>query len=249
MYEDICYKKSFLKEVIIRIDFSAPISELTSNLPRQIGNRAVERFPISEPKKGFHEALQISPADVKRERSEFTEWNFYGRDREKRLVISPTSLLISVSRYSAFEGLQDDFLYVLQPLFSSYPDARGQRFGLRYINRIDLELADPLSWEEYINDALLGLYKKFHDRETLSRLFHIVDFRFDELILRFQFGMPNPDFPATIKQSIFVIDLDAYVQGLQDITQISTNITKAHEVIQNRFEDTIKDKLRGIMNA
>jgi len=33
MHEDIRYEKHFLKEVIVRIDFVAPLDELTKSLP------------------------------------------------------------------------------------------------------------------------------------------------------------------------------------------------------------------------
>jgi len=249
MFEEICYKKPFLKEVIMRVDFSAPLTQLESNLPQKVANTAVERFPISEPRKAIAEQLEVSPGGVQRKQSEFTEWNFFGREREKRLVISPQFIFITVSRYTAFEDLKSDFSSVLDSIFVNYPDSRGGRFGLRYINRIELGLTDPFTWDEYISPDMLCLFTRFQERQTLARLFHIVDFKFDELNVRFQFGMPNPDFPAPIKQPVFVLDLDGYVQGLQDFQQISTNADQAHGSIQRLFEESITERLRGIMNA
>jgi len=61
--------------------------------------------------------------------------------------------------------------------------------------------------------------------------------------------MPNPDFPAPIKQKIFTLDLDASYQSLQEQVEISTNLDKFHDKIQSLFEMSITANLREILNA
>jgi uncharacterized protein (TIGR04255 family) len=96
---------------------------------------------------------------------------------------------------------------------------------------------------------MLGLLNFFRDREHLSRIFHIVEFRFEDLNVKFQFGLPNPDFPSAIKNPRFVLDLDGYVQGPQDYSEIIANIDLEHAQIQRLFEESITDELRRIMDA
>jgi uncharacterized protein (TIGR04255 family) len=249
MYEDICYKKSFLKEVIVRADFSSPVDTLATTIPPKIGNAALERFPVSEPRKTIAEELQLSAKDIQRKRQEFTEWNYYGRNREKRLVISPTVAFVTHSLYSTYEVLKQDFLSVLSALFHAFPDLRASRLGLRYINKIELSGADPLQWNEYIDKGLLGLFDRFTDQEHVRRLFNIAEFNFDDLQVKFQFGVPNPDFPAPIIRPLFALDIDAYLQGLQEFSDLSANIDSAHDRIQALFEESITDRLREKMNV
>ncbi len=248
MYEDICYKKNFLKEVIARIDFAASIDSLEKNLVAKIANKAVLRFPISEPRKKHAQALEVSPDAFKHKRTEFTEWNYYGKEREKRLVITPSTAFVTYNKYSTFERLKEDFIIIIESIFNTYTETKASRFGLRYINNFEFKLNDPLKWDSYFNNDLLGLFNKFSDRHHLARLFHIIEFKHEDIFIKFQFGVPNPDFPAVIKKPLFVIDLDGYVQGLQDLTDIKNNLDAIHdEHIQRIFEDSITDKLRKIM--
>jgi hypothetical protein len=53
MHEDIRYEKHFLKEVIVRIDFVAPLDELTKSLPQKVAKVASQQFPIVEPTEGL----------------------------------------------------------------------------------------------------------------------------------------------------------------------------------------------------
>lgn len=170
MYEDVCYPRAFLKEVIVRVDFSSPVEALTTTLPAKVGNAALARFPVSEPRKTLAEELQLSAEAIQRKRHEATEWNYYGRNREKRLVIASNVVFATYSQYSTYEVLKEDFLSVLSVLFPAFPDVRASRLGLRYINNIDVD-GDPLQWAEYIDVALLGLFSRFNDREHVSRLF------------------------------------------------------------------------------
>ena len=169
MYDDICYDQPFLKEVIVRVDFSSPLDALASTIPPKVSNAALACFPVSEPRKALAQELQLSANAVQHRRQEFTEWNYYGRDREKRLMISPAVIFATYSRYSTYEVLKDDFLSVLSVLFPTFPDLRASRLVLRYINHIETNDGNPLHWNEYVDERLLGLFARFTDREHVSR--------------------------------------------------------------------------------
>ena len=249
MYEEICYGESSLKEVIVKADLSSPVDVLATSMPRKVGNAALACFPVSEPRKAVTQGLQLSADTLQHTRQEFTEWNYHGREREKRLVISPTTMFVTYSQYSSYEVLKEDFHSVLSVLFAEFPDLRASRLGLRYINHIEPRNADPFRWGDYIDESLLGLFARFTEREHISRLFNIAEFKYEDLQVKFQFGVPNPDFPATIRRPLFVLDIDAYVQGLQDLPELATNIDRAHDQIQALFEESITDRLREVMRA
>jgi uncharacterized protein (TIGR04255 family) len=249
MHENVCYESPFLKEVIVRIDFASPVEALSGNIPSKIGNEALSRFPISEPRKMLTQELQFSDKKLSHRRQEFMEWNYHGIDREKRLKIAPNFVLASFFRYSSYELLKDDFVSIIEKIFSAYPDLRGSRLGLRYINKLDPRDANPFEWAAYIDQRILGLFSRFTDREHITRLFNITEFKYDDIQVKFQFGAPNPDFPAVIRRPLFVLDIDAYVQGLQDFAEITGNMDRAHDRIQTLFEESITDELRGLMRA
>jgi uncharacterized protein (TIGR04255 family) len=249
MYQDVCYERSFLKDVIVRVDFSSPLDTLTKKIPPSVGSAVLARFPISEPKKVLAQKLKLSAEKISTGKQEFTEWNYYGREREKRLVIAPMSAFVTYSRYSTYEALKDDFFSVLSSLFEVFPNMGIGRTGLRYINHIVPPIPDPFEWHEYIDGRLLGLFSRFTDRQSVNRLFNIAEFKYEDLQIKFQFGAPNPDFPAAIRRALFILDIDGYVHGLQDLSEVSRNIDRAHERIQTLFEESVTDRLREVMHV
>ena len=247
MYEDSCYNNSFLKAVILRVDFPTPVPSLTNELPVKLANAALERFPIQEPRKTRSHELMVSPEKIQHTQSEAIEWHFHGRQRDKTLTIGPTVLLVNRGRYSTYEELREEFDAVLKTLFSLEPEIEGSRLGLRYINQIEIGDDEPLRWSKYIDNRLLGLFDRFTDPTVLTRAMHVVEFQHGEIGLKFQFGMPNPDFPSPIRRRQFVLDFNGYVQGPQGLEELSSNIEAAHERIQDLFEQSITDDLREAM--
>ena len=251
MYDDICYEEPFLKEVVARVDFAASLTTLGTKIPAEVGNTAIERFPILEQRKALAQELQVSSGEIHHKREEFTEWNYHGRHREKRLVIAPDCSFVTYSQYTTYEALKDDFLSVMESLFKKYPDLRGRRLGLRFVNQIAPAGHDTIEWEDLIDEGLLGLFSHFKQmKESASRLFNIAEFKHhDDIQVKFQFGSPNPDFPATMRRPLFVLDIDAYLQGLQNIDEVSANLDLAHKYIQELFEQSITEELRELMHV
>jgi uncharacterized protein (TIGR04255 family) len=67
--------------------------------------------------------------------------------------------------------------------------------------------------------------------------------------LRYRLGMHNPDYPARIRQKVFVLDLDAYTQSAVDLRGVGCLLDDFHATIQRYFELSITDRLRSLMNA
>jgi uncharacterized protein (TIGR04255 family) len=246
---EISYKRNFLTEVIARIDFASPIQKLNQELPPKVSERALKAFPIQEPRKAIGRELQISPVAVESKNIEFTEWNFYGKEREKRFVLFNQAMFVAYNRYPKYEPFKKDFIDVLEVLFNEIPEVVPNRLGLRYINNFEIPNGDPFNWDEYFNQHLLSSHRFYEDKTAISRVFNNLEFNFQDFNLRFQFGMPNPDYPAPIKKKHFVLDLDAYHQGLQTFQEIPGNLDRYHTQIQTLFESSITDKLREVFNA
>ena len=174
---------------------------------------------------------------------------FLGKEREKQLVLAAPFFYLSYGRYSTHEAMKEHFASIVSGMVREFPDVQASRFGLRFINVIEVPLDSPTVWDRYINQDLLNTVKFFDETLPLARLMHIAELNFGEINLRFQFGMPNPDFPAVIKRPQFVLDLDAYVQTAYDLTDSVRYVEQAHPVLQDLFERSITNELRRVMDA
>jgi uncharacterized protein (TIGR04255 family) len=248
-YDRVCYNKNFLKKVIARVDFLSPISKIEKNIPKTISEDIKSIFPIAEPRKVVAQELQISKNGTKEKRSELTEWRFHSKKRDKTLMIHPQFLWISYSKYSSFEQFKKEFFGILSNFFKFFDEAQGQRVGLRYINEINLDEKEPLSWEKYINNDLLCLNNFSSNQENISRIFSNIEYTFDDYFVKFQFGIHNPDYPAPILQKQFILDYDAYYQGVLNLEDITSSFDQFHKKIQELFELSIYDELRDILNG
>ncbi len=245
------YRKSFLKEVIVKIDFSSSIDEFNQQLPSKLTNVILQRFPISEPepKKVIARELQITPETVKTTSNEESHWIFHDKEKEKVSVITPKSFYISYKKYYSFDLLNEDFLLILNELFGVYPNIRSRMFALRYINEINIDEINPLDWNNYLKNNLLSIFNIPVTEGKICRAFHNLSINYGEWILKFQYGMHNPDFPASIRKKVFILDYDAIYQGIQDKGDIENLIPLFHEKIQNLFESSISDALREKMEV
>lgn len=252
---EICYRKNFLTEVIVRADFVSPFPDFDKKLPTELTEIALKRFPIYEPQQSVEREIQfkIEPGPISTKERTFTEWVFHGKERKKTLRIIPQALMITYTEYERFEDFRDEFLAIFAATCKTFPDARIGRLGLRFINNVNLEdlpATSVMDWSAYIHADLLGLFKfASDDYAHVSRVFHNIEFTYDDAQLRFQFGMHNPEYPAPIRRRIFVLDFDAFSQGLLEQNEIEPRLERFHSLIQQLFERSILDGLRQQLNA
>jgi len=246
--ETICYKRNYLIKVIAKIDFLFPNEILLKSLKKSVTKVISKHFPIPEPRKSIAHELKITKEDVEQKRKEGMEWHFFGKDREKEIVITPTSLLVVYLKYSKFEDLFDEFLEISEVFLNEYEEIQANRLGLRYINDIRFSEQSIIDWSQYINNSLLCLLNFEIDKERLIRIFHNIEFNYDDYLLRFQFGIHNSDYPALIKQNSFILDYDAYYNGLIESADIKGQLKKFHDKIQELFEFSITEGLRKKLN-
>lgn len=249
MYEEVCYGKPFLREVIVRIDYVAPLEALEKALPAKLGKVAADRFPIAEPGEGFAQELQLGMGEIHHRETRFKQWNFFGKEREKHLSLAAPFMFLRYSRYSTYEALKEDWAALVEAVAKAFPDAKAGRIGLRYVNHIEIDGIQPTEWAGYLSGDLLQATAFFYRPEHLTRLLHLAELRYGDLQIRFQFGMPNPDFPAVLKRPLFILDFDGYVQTAQELTESLGLLDEAHGRIQELFELSITNQLRERMNV
>jgi len=249
-YNEICYKKNYLSKVIARIDFLSPIKKIESELPASISKIVKSYYPIAEPKKVVIEEKKITKDGIESTRiSESKEWHFHSKEREKTLVIIPTSIFVNFLAYTSYEKLKEEFLEVTNKFFELFKETQVSRLGLRYINEIALDEKNPLDWETYLNKDIICLINFVKEKEALSRVFSTIEMNYGDFNLRFQFGLFNFDFPAPIKKKSYILDFDAHYKGLQDYNEVIQSLDKYHDKIQDLFELSITDKLREKLNG
>jgi uncharacterized protein (TIGR04255 family) len=249
MYDEICYDKPFLKEVVSRIDFVAPIETIQNSLNSKFLKAISKLFPISEPTEELAQELQFGPGHLSSKEIRTKQWNFYSKNRESQLTIARNCVFVLYKKYENYEKAQSDFSYVIDAFSKAYPDAQVSRYGLRYINIIEIPDINPVSgWSNYINEDLLSGHSIFGD-ESVVRLFHITEIIRDDLSIRFQYGIANPDHPAIVRQPQFVMDIDAYIQTSHGLAESLSYMDQAHRHIQDLFEKSITDQLRGKMHV
>lgn len=142
MYEQVCYEKSFLKQVIVKVDFASPLIQLEKGVPSKLLNTIVETFPIVEPGETLKHQVSLDRNGVQSKQTTLKHWSYFGRDRQKQLTLSPESVFALYSVYQKYEETKEQFGSVIDSISKAFPDAKASRFGLRYVNQIDLPFLD-----------------------------------------------------------------------------------------------------------
>lgn len=242
--DKICYQDNPLKEVIARIDYLNPLLELKNGISTILSEVVKKEFPVAESQEIISREFQITPLNVQQKEVKETEWLFHNKTRDKRLSLSPNSMYVVHNKYSTFEAFSDDFKSINSAIFNSNKDTLVRRFGVRYVNHISVNEGNPLDWTEYLNEKLTTIFEIPKSKDLISRAFQNLELNFGDFNLRFQFGMHNPDYPATIKQKLFILDYDCYTTGIIGRLEIEDYLPKFHNAIQLLFEDCIKEEYR-----
>ncbi|MBB4199929.1 hypothetical protein CCR94_10750 [Rhodoblastus sphagnicola] len=250
MFEDVCYKKSFLTEVVARIDFVSPVAALEKNIPAKAIKKIGLYFPIAEPIESISQHIELGvDGGVKQKEVRGKQWNFFGKQREKQLTIESSAIFVRYTKYRRFEDLKAEFQESIGTIDQAEPGIIAQRFGLRYVNQFEFDDLTISSIGKYFDESIIGSLPFNLYAANITRNFHVVELKFDDIDVRFQFGFPNSDYPAIMRRPMFVIDIDAYAQIIHPISESIQYIESAHERIQELFEKSITESLRSKMNG
>lgn len=249
------YKKNFLSQVIARVDFSTPLPGVADSLPGDVAKLALAHFPISEPRKRVGGSIKFDPqGNTSTEKlATITLWQYHGKERTKSLLIAQDFMFVVYNRYENLGALKTDFLPILKALFKRFPeDMVVNRFGLRYINNIPRNESDPTQWNKYLDPAICALFEVKGNpggKTQICRALNNIEWNNGQFNLKFRYGMHNPDYPAPLRSKDFILDFDAYSQGRQDESEITTNLDRFYVDIKNLFEASITEELRQEMRG
>lgn len=244
MYDDICYRRNHVSEVICRLDFASNLNVFKQSMPRDIYLAVKHYYPIAEPQDIIGAEFQISPGNTAINNIVSKKWVFFSRDRKSRCVIDTESVVFSSNSYNVFEELESAILDILKGVMKAFPDVQGKRLGLRYVNVMPLK--DHECW---INNKFFNALSEHKDNNTTKLLtqfeYAIMD---KDLNVRLQYGYLNPDYPSILKKEDFTIDIDAYSTGIIYAEDIEKLIEDMHFEDQKCFETMITDDFRAAMN-
>lgn len=239
-----CYKKNFIKQVIAKIDFATPV-EIFS--PSTIADAVIEikkRFPISEQATAMQQDFQISNKGISTTKDEFPEWVFHGAERNKVLKVNKLFIEVLLTKYTSEDDFEADLVAPISQLLKINPNTIINRTGLRFVNVFDFPIANFAEVQNYFVSHISEQLKSMPFVDKCARSFLINEFIFDDIKLRQQTGLFNPDYPAIIKRNHFVIDLDAYINLPHQINDTTVHFKNLHKIIENQFEILITSKLR-----
>lgn len=244
------YSNPFVKEAILRVDLSPAIDVNDEIVEGPFAAANSARFPNVEPRVQAGQEFQFGPEGMSTKEVEKREWRLLGGDRKRRLVLAEGALIASCKEYSGWSELRQDFVTALDSLVGIFPDMQITRLGVRYVNFVSLQEANPFVWREWIDSRLTGPLEFPDDPRRITRSMHILQLEYpDGFQLKYQFGLPNPDFPAPVKQKHFVMDLDASASRILTVADVKKLLDPMHEAIKELFESSITDGLRGKMGV
>jgi len=243
------YAKDFLQDVLIRGDFASPVEGFSKSPPKGFLEAAKSAgFARLEPREVVGQTLMLGKDSLKHERVTGQEWIVHESEGKGHVNLGTGAMYISRQKHKGYESQRDAFLSLLDSLYAVQPELALKRLGLRYIDVIRLDGSTALDWREYIHDDLicsLGFSKK----APLVRAFNVLEYDYGDFRLKFQYGMPNPDYPARIVQRQFVLDMDAYVDALLEPNDVPSVLDGAHSAVSELYEDCILDRLRDVMGV
>ena len=242
------YPRNFLKNVTARIDFGHNYYEISSAVPGVLQEKIKERFPYMQKKSAMAEQYQVlSETEVNRRHVKENHWFFQAGDGSKTLCLAPNFLWIDYKKYNGYDDLKEALQAAVDGLRECFPDFSANRFGLRYLNEIEMTDPHVTEWGEYLNGNLLSIFNMAEDRSKVSRAFHNLEMNHGDVNLTFLYGMHNPDYPAPIRLKTFILDFDAYATQNQNADQIMENLQLMHDKIEALFEKSITDRFREII--
>lgn len=245
------YAKNFLDKVIVRLDFASALVGINESVPSKVAKYITSSFPIKAPgQKVYSGQFKIEKDGKADAQSQLVgrAWEYHGEKRDKTVSIASQWAWIQYRAYQSVDVLRKDFLCLVGVLFEEYGDQMAvNRFGMRYIDKIDVGDEDPTDWKKYIKPKLLSSIGIVTDKNTISRAFNMLGFNYDDMHMTFQFGIFNPDYPAPVRRREFTLDFDAYCQGCIEQANIETYFDRFHDKIKESFEECITEELRDVM--
>jgi len=246
------YKKNYLNQVILRIDFPTTPLDIKEPLPIGLLKIILPKFPVPEKKEIIEKTINFNfkKDDVDAQSNKIEEFYYFDVNKKKSICISKKYIFFVYTAWDqgSYKELESIFNNIITELFRSN-DIQVTRLGLRYINHIELNGSDPTNWDGYLNKNVLSIFNMVGEEFLVSRAFQNLELILSDIRIRFQYGMNNPDYPAPIRKKLFVLDYDGSCEYLQEQKDLMDNLKVIHEEIGKLFKKSIDSKLEAILKG
>jgi uncharacterized protein (TIGR04255 family) len=250
------YNKTFLKTVILRLDYSR-IARLLTDQETVFTQEMKARYPdvTSMPAVQFSVLTGGLGGGV----NFGQQGGGYVRlhktaDAKRILTITSDFLAIEYASgaYEKFAELREQIGFALRSFREHFGAVQFTRIGLRYVNEIIRQEGSPLDWAGLINPDLVTSVKAgLHNGLRMTRSAHQLIALKDDATVILNYGINNPDFPNVVARRQFVLDLDCYISGIVESGDVEAKIKDINSLAEKVFENSIGVDLRtemGIVN-
>ena len=254
-YSSICYRNSFLNQVIVRIDF---VQFIQTNM---VFDESIEKEILKIfPRRGKDQIIRFNSINVvfdqknkglpntNGEIMEGIQREYFTNDARNKLILSNKFIVFEINKYSCFEEHKQWFQLILFAFFQKNR-VSANRTGIRYINIFDTSRI-KLQKKYFASEIASSLHVRINEKQKpcLIRSMHMDEYRVDGMSMNFRYGMFNPEYPNPLKRNDFALDIDFFSNDIIDSAdEILQVIDKGHCEIQALFEQSITDSLRGEM--
>ena len=243
------YKKNFLAQVILRLDFTKEIEQSETCYSKFYdGIKGV--FPNKKIDTSVTVKATFLDKKFEQSQEESPLYTFTNIEETKILTLEKTDLVITYvnNSYTDFSELSDTIKLVINSFYSAYGNMIVKRTGLRYINNFYLPEGDPLDWSNLIDKRLLQLIEFVPDKKELSQVLGVLVLNKSYGKLRIVSGLFNSEYPNKIAKKEFILDYDCFSEYENEVQDIPALAKTLNDEITKLFELSIQDGMRYIMN-
>jgi uncharacterized protein (TIGR04255 family) len=245
------YNKTFLKSVILRLDYGNLAVLQTDQETPFTQDMKVERYPdvTSNAATQFSFFLGAGGVNFGQQGMGWVRVH-KATGTTRTLTLAPNYLAIEYGGpdYKHFDELREQIGFVLDSFRRHFGSVQFTRIGLRYVNEITLQEGSPLDWEGLINkDLVTSVKAAMPSGLRMARSTHQLVAIKDDISVLLNYGIYNPDFPNPVARRQFVIDLDCYCSGVVEFNEAEQRIRDVNALAENVFEHSIEDGLRDKM--
>jgi len=252
------YKKNFITDVIIRLDFNLPFDTSSKDTLDQFKtNLKIENVELIESPVNKFE-FNISDHSKNKFTVEGLQGIYKINDSKRMFILNPNFLHYSSKysnsdMYNNYQVLEDEFSKGLNSINDINNDVLFKRFSFRFINNINTpEVKKLLDWKNYINNEYISNYGDIKPEEykhfSLRRKMNSTYLSNGEYMIRINLGIWNESFPGFITNNDFIIDIDCYIQNLiLEYSDIKDRLSEMCKIIYKFFNNIIDEKLKNLM--
>lgn len=248
---DVRYRKTFIKNVILRLDFP-PESSLLSDRSPAFTDDIKAKFPVVRPQPMTQIAFMHGPQGTTFDQQvKGYQWSHL-TDNEKRIAQLGTDFLTLEYKEGEYKH-SDEFLEIFTFLHDSFRKRFEvkdfNRVGLRFINEITLHEGTALDWDGILHKKLVdSISAGTIANMRLARSMHQLVLVQDYMTCVLNYGIHNPDFPNPVAKRQFVLDIDASCSSVP-VGELMDKVKALNNLCESIFEQNIDNGLRTIMEV